>query len=142
MCKKTKSLLYSLILLMLLAGAGPAVAAEESGEEVVVVRAVSGKLLPNEVNVCRGTSVVWVNREKDPIKVIFVDEIEIACRAPANFYADLLGHYESVKIPHAGTASLCIIRPGTYKYEVHRRVTEEGVKPYEVMLPGKVIVKK
>ncbi len=141
--KHARTLYYILLAtVVVFAGINPAVAADATSEGVVVVKAVSGTLMPEDVTVKRGTSVVWVNREKDPIKIIFLDDIEIACKAPANFYADLLGHYESVKIPNAGTASLCIIHPGIYKYEVHRRVSEKGKKPYEVMLPGKVVVEK
>lgn len=124
------------------AGVQHGVALAETPGDFIVVRAESGAIGPAQVAVAPGTTIVWVNRERDPIKVIFIDEIDLACKAPANFYADLLGHYESGLIPSAGSASLCLIRPGTYTYEVRRLVSKEGVKPYEMMIPGVVVVKR
>jgi hypothetical protein len=54
----------------------------------------------------------------------------------------LLGYYETSKIPHGGTASICLIEEGKYEYEVRRLMKDDSGQPAEQIAKATVIVKK
>ena len=84
---------------------------------------------PDPLKVKLGTTIVWFNSDPGAITVKFLDKLGIACKVPVNFYADIWGNYETAAIPQAGTASICFIYKGTYKYEVKRLLKDsEGEK--------------
>jgi plastocyanin len=87
---------------------------------------------PDPLKVKLGTTIVWFNSDPGPITIKFLDKLGIACKVPVNFYADLWGNYETAAIPEAGTASICFIYKGTYKYEVKRLMEKDNVAKEEI----------
>jgi plastocyanin len=81
---------------------------------------------PSSLKVKLGTTIVWVNSDPGPVTIKFLDKLGIACKVPVNFHADVWGNYETGAIPEGGTASICFIYKGTYKYEVKRLIEIDG----------------
>ena len=96
-------------------------------------------ITPNPLKVKLGTTIVWFNNDPEPVTIKFIDKLGIACKAPVNFYADLFGYYETGTIPQGGTASICFIYKGDYKYDVKRIVSEEKGKSSEQISTGTII---
>jgi plastocyanin len=66
-----------------------------------------------------GTTVIWVNKSRFPIEILFLDkQVTLACGSPVNFFIGNDKTYESNKIPSGGTASLCFMEAGTYEYKI------------------------
>jgi len=66
-----------------------------------------------------GTTVVWLNRDRSPVEILFLDKkVTLACSSPVNFFVGKGGAYESAKIPFGGTASLCFTEKERYEYVV------------------------
>jgi len=95
-------------------------------------------ITPARLKVKLGTTIVWFNSDPGPITVTFLDKLGIACKVPVNFYADIWGNYETAAIPQSGTASICFIYQGTYKYEV-KRLMKEGETAKEEISTGIII---
>ena len=99
-------------------------ASEEKQEEIKVSSKVvtihpSEGLRPANVTADLGTTVVWLNRDRSEVEVLFLNKmVTIACGSPVNFTVGKSGAYESAKIPLGGTASLCFIKNGTFDYVV------------------------
>ena len=98
-------------------------------------------ITPARLKVKLGTTIVWFNSDPGPITVTFLDKLGIACKVPVNFYADIWGNYETAAIPQAGTASICFIYKGTYKYEV-KRLMQEGETAKEEISTGTIIAEE
>ena len=116
--------------------------AEEIVPETVIKTAVMKKepsgISPNHLTVKLGTTIVWFNNDPEPVTIKFIDKLGIACRAPVNFYSDLWGYYETSTIPQGGTASICFIYKGDYKYEVRRIVSGGKGKQTEQITIGEI----
>ena len=110
-----------------------------SKEEVamVILKQQPEGISPTSLTVKLGTTIVWVNSDPGPITIKFLDKLGIACKVPVNFHADVWGNYETGAIPEGGTASICFIYKGTYKYEVKRLVEKDG-KPGEQVQTGTI----
>ena len=113
---------------------------DRSMYKVILTHSPEG-ISPNPVRIEKGDTIVWFNRDKEPVAIKFIPEIGIVCSPIINFYADLSGFYKTGSILKGGTASLCFIRSGEYEYEVIRLVAKPKGKPIEKILQGKVIVK-
>ena len=87
---------------------------------------------PTTLKVKLGTTIVWVNSDPGPVTIKFLDKLGIACKVPVNFHADVWGNYETGAIPEGGTASICFIYKGTYRYEVKRLVEKDGQQGEQV----------
>jgi plastocyanin len=98
-------------------------------------------IAPARLKVKLGTTIVWFNSDPGPITVTFLDKLGIACKVPVNFYADIWGNYETAAIPQSGTASLCFIYKGTYKYEV-KRLMKEGETAKEEISTGIIVAEE
>ena len=109
--------------------------------KVVLSNAPEG-IAPSTLHVKTGHTVVWLNTDKEPVVISFLEKLGIVCSPIINFYADLAGAYKTQAIPRGATASLCFIRPGTYEFEVKRIVQKDKEKPTEYILKGKVIVEE
>lgn len=100
-------------------------AAEEKKEEeikiinkIVVLSAREGAK-PATITSEPGTTVIWLNRSKHPVEILFLDKkVVLACGSPVNFIIGKGGAYESAKIPFGGTASLCFLEKGRYDYMI------------------------
>jgi len=99
-------------------------AAEEKTKEIKVMSKIvtihpSEGLRPPIVIADLGTTVVWLNRDRTPVEILFLNpNITIACGSPVNFSLGKDGAYESAKIPLGGTASLCFIKNGKFDYVI------------------------
>lgn len=101
-------------------------AAEEKTEEEIkiinkiVVLSESEGAKPVTVTSEPGTTVIWLNRSRHPIEILFLDkQVVLACGSPVNFIVGKGGAYESAKIPFGGTASLCFLEKGRFDYKVN-----------------------
>lgn len=115
-----------LLAAVLFASYGIVRAAEKSAAEpisTIILKHEPDSITPLNLKVKIGTTIVFLNNDSGPVTIKFLDKLGIACKAPVNFYADLWGNYETAAIPQGGTASLCFIYNGTYKYEVKRLIT-------------------
>jgi hypothetical protein len=134
------------ILALLGALSQAAFAAEKSIKDdeatLISVREEPTGISPISVEVGLGETIIWHNLGSGFIKIIFTSRIGLACAAPVNFYADLLGYYETSKIPHGGTASICLIEEGKYEYEVRRLMKDDSGQQAEQIARATVIVKK
>jgi hypothetical protein len=125
---KSYTLITTCLLLaaVLFAGYGIARAEEKSAAEpisTIILKHEPDSITPINLKIKLGTTIVFLNNDSGPVTIKFLDKLGIACKAPVNFHADLWGNYETVAIPQGGTASLCFIYNGTYKYEVKRLIT-------------------
>lgn len=133
----TACLLFAAILLTTM---GIVVAAEKPVPEpisTIILKQEPDSITPLNLKVKLGTTIVFLNNDEGPVTIRFLDKLGIACKAPVNFYADLWGNYETAAIPRGGTASLCFIYKGTYKYEVKRLITT-GDKSTEQIATGTI----
>ncbi len=96
-------------------------------------------IAPDTLRVKLGNTIIWLNKGPGPATIKFTTRIGLACAAPVNFYADLLGNYETTQIPPNGTASICLIEEGDYHYEVRRLKSIDDKAPVEFIKTGKVI---
>lgn len=131
---KRKHLIYLITILVgIFCLTGLTFAAEEKKEEIKVASKIitihpSEGLRPGKVTADLGTTIVWLNRDRSEVEILFLNKmVTIACGAPVNFTIGKSGAYESAKIPLGGTASLCFIKNGTFDYVVKSsRPTLEG----------------
>jgi plastocyanin len=117
--------------------------AVQEGEpvEILILKSSPTGITPDSVTVKIGETIRWLNKDPEPVKIKFKQPLGVACSDPVNFYADLLGNYETKPIMQGGTASICLINAGTYDYEVRRQVSKGGKEPYEELNAGRIIVK-
>ncbi len=106
----------------------------------VILTSSSDNIKPNPVRLKQGDSIIWYNKDKEPVIITFLQELQIVCSPIINFYADMSGYYRTGELTQGGTASLCFIRRGEYEYEVKRIIGSNKKKPKEQVLKGKVIV--
>jgi plastocyanin len=140
------TLLFSsfVVIVFLLSFQGTAAAEKAVSKEkvtTITLKQEPAGISPNPLKVKLGTTIVWFNSDPGPITVKFLDKLGIACKVPVNFYADIWGNYETAAIPQAGTASICFIYKGTYKYEV-KRLMKEGEAAKEEISTGTIIAEE
>jgi len=116
----------------------PAVAEEAASKLVPVVLSERDGIDPVNAKARRGDTIAWLNMGPGPVTIKFITNIGIACKAPSNFYADLFGNYETSAIEPGGTASICLILPGEYTYEVKRLSQKDKEKPLEIITTGTI----
>ena len=116
-------------------------AAPKEEVKTITLKQEPDGISPDPLKVKLGTTIVWFNNDPGPITIKFLDKLGIACKVPVNFYADIWGNYETAAIPQAGTASICFIYKGTYKYEV-KRLLKEGDTATEEIVTGTIIAEE
>ncbi len=104
----------------------------------IVLQAGSDDIVPVNAQANQGDTVAWLNMGPGPITIKFITRIGLACAAPTNFYSDLLGNYETSAIVPGALASICLILPGEYEYEVRRLSEKNKENPLEIISTGKV----
>lgn len=115
---------------------------EEIGHFIVRIKEGEG-LIPQQVTVPIGTTVIWLNRTGDYIEISFTGDqkVDVACKAPVHFIMGQDGSYISDKIPFGAVASLCFIEKGTYKYTVNATAFyREGGLVAQKRMEGTIIV--
>ena len=133
------SMVFVLLGLVLVGSA--AQAADEAAAVKLVPVVLQGgavEISPANAQASQGDTIAWLNMGPGPVTIKFITRIGLACTAPTNFYGDLLGNYETSAIPPGGTASICMILPGEYTYEVRRLSDKNKEKPVEVISTGKI----
>ena len=125
---------------LLLAGSAAQAAADAAAVKLVPVVLQGGpdEIVPANAQANQGDTIAWLNMGPGPVTIKFITRIGLACAAPSNFYGDLLGNYETSAIPPGGTASICMILPGEYTYEVRRLSEKNKEKPLEIISTGKI----
>ena len=135
------SLMVIICLLTFQATVTAETAVPKEAVKTIILRQEPKGISPNPLKVKLGTTIVWFNGDPGPITVKFLDKLGIACKVPVNFYADIWGNYETAAIPEAGTASICFIYKGTYKYEV-KRLMKDGEIAKEEISTGTIIAEE
>jgi plastocyanin len=147
---KRKSVMVIMIVVMLflfLTGVTPS--AQEEAEEIeLITKTVFIKpyevLQPPSITSKQGTTIIWVNDSKFPVKIHFIDKkIALACGSPSNFSIGEDGTYETARTPRGGTASLCFLEKGKYDYIVtsSRTLMLEGKQKKRKESRGTIIIK-
>ena len=137
------SMVFALLSLLLAGFAAQAVADAAAAKLVpVVLQGGAEEISPANVQASQGDTIAWLNMGPGPVTIKFITKIGLACAAPTNFYADIFGNYETTAIPPGGTASICIILPGEYTYEVRRLSEKKDQKPLEIISTGKITCMK
>ena len=130
------SMVVALLGLLLACSAAKTVADTTAAKLVPVV--LQDGIDPVNTQANQGDTVAWLNMGPGPITIKFITRIGLACAAPTNFYSDLLGNYETSAIVPGAMASICIILPGEYEYEVRRLSEKKKEKPLEIISTGKI----
>jgi plastocyanin len=123
MKRKSVTVVVTMVMSFLLhSGVSPS-AQQEAEEMELITKTVFIKpyevLQPSSLTSKQGTTIIWVNDAKFPVKILFVDKkIALACGSPSNFSIGKDGTYETARIPRGGTASLCFLEKGSYEYIV------------------------
>jgi len=113
-----------IILTVILCICGIVLATEEQVEEIKIITKTINITTyvgpsPAKLTSTQGTTVVWINNLREPVEILFLDKkVVLACGSSVNFFVGKDGAYESAKIPFGGTASLCFLGKGEYKYIV------------------------
>ena len=145
--KRVMVIITVVISFLFLTGVTPS--AQEEAEEIeLITKTVFIKpyevLQPSSLTSKQGTTIIWVNNSKFPVKILFVDKkIALACGSPSNFSIGKDGTYETARIPRGGTASLCFLEKGKYDYIVtsSRTLMLEGKQKKRKENIGTVIIK-
>ena len=89
-------------------------------EKLVVDITTFKGLSPMQIISSKGTTVIWLNHSSINIRIAFEggDQVTLSCINPQNFILQKNGTFQSDIIPRGGTASLCFVEPGEYKYHV------------------------
>ena len=122
--KRKSVITITAIFMGILCLVGLTFAAEDQAGEIKVINKIvtlspSEGIKPTAVNSGSGTTVIWVNHDRGPVEILFLDKkVILACSSPVNFFVGKDGAYESAKIPFGGTASLCFTDKGKYEYIV------------------------
>ena len=133
------SMVCALLGLLLAGSAVQAVADDVAAKLVpVVLQAGSDDIVPVNAQASQGDTIAWLNMGPGPVIIKFITKLGLACAAPSNFYGDLLGNYETSAIVPGGTASICMILPGEYTYEVRRLSDKNKEEPVELISTGKI----
>ena len=118
-------------------------AEERQADEQVRILVLQKKppgITPGALTVKRGTTLIWFNKDPEPVTVAFEQPLGPACKMPVNYFSNIEGIFETGLIPQSGIASLCIVQAGSYDYKVWRLVSKPGEKPAAEVAAGKIIV--
>ena len=147
---KRKSVMVIITVVMgflFLTGVTPS-AQEEAEEMELITKTVFIKpyevLQPPSLTSKQGTTIIWVNNSKFPVKILFSNKkIALACGSPSNFSIGEDGTYETARTPRGGTASLCFLEKGKYDYIVNssRTLMLEGKQKKRKESRGTIIIK-
>ena len=132
------SMACALLGVLLAGSAAQALADAAAAKLVPVVLQEPAGIVPVNAQARQGDTIAWLNMGPGPVTIKFITRVGLACAAPSNFYSDLLGNYETSAIAPGGTASICMILPGEYTYEVRRLSQEKKEQPLEIISTGKI----
>ncbi|HEU5393582.1 MAG TPA: hypothetical protein VFV36_02165 [Candidatus Methylomirabilis sp.] len=104
-----------------------------------VITIQAGRIEPATLTAKPGDTVVWSNATSWNEAMILFEkgkEVSLACVAPVGFFLTQSGTYTSGLISPGAVASLCIVEPGTYEYQVNQIRSDKSF-----MYPGKIVVR-
>jgi plastocyanin len=113
---------------------------DEESVKVIVLQNKPFGVTPGTLSVKKGTTIIWFNKDSEPVTIAFVQPLGPACKMPVNFYSNLEGIFETGLIPQSGIASMCIVEPGAYDFKVWRLVSKATEKPRSEIVTGKIVV--
>lgn len=111
---------------------------------IVNIQIHDGMIEPGDINVPSGTTVVWLNRAGVPVKVRFMQQtVGTTCKAPLSFRETWGGALTSSSLGNGEAASVCLLEPNRYTYEVDGVTAASAVEGGETnaTLRGVVTVK-
>jgi plastocyanin len=112
--------------------------AAEDWHALIVIKSDIMAISPDPLKVKKGTTIIWVNEDKEPISITIKASGVIGCKSLVNFYMDLFGDYGTGQIHPGATASICFIDKGKFRYEVKRLIGQD--KPVEKVFSASIIV--
>ena len=101
--------------------------AKNSNGKTEVIRIEEGYVTSAQLAIAPGTTVIWHNSTARPVAVNFGtgDQVKLACISPSGF--TLKGDvFSAPNLGPGGTASLCFVNPGTYRYSVNPKGATGG----------------
>jgi hypothetical protein len=102
-----------------------------SVSRTVGVRVGSQQVSPDNLRVKPGAKVVWQNGAEQNVRVRFTSNaVSTTCEAPRGFNIGAKGIFESDAIASGDVASICLLEPHVYTYEIDYLVPKEE-KPKE-----------
>ena len=104
-----------------------------------VITIQAGRIEPATLTAKPGDTVVWSNATSWNEAMILFEkgkEVSLACVAPVGFFLTQSGTYTSGLISPGAVASLCIVEPGTYEYQVNQIRSDKSF-----LYPGRIIVR-
>ncbi len=104
-----------------------------------VITIQAGRIEPATLTAKPGDTVVWSNATSWNEAMILFEkgkEVSLACVAPVGFFLTASGTYTSGLISPGAVASLCIVEPGTYEYQVNQIRSDKSS-----LYPGKIVVR-
>jgi hypothetical protein len=111
-----------------------------AGSRIVRIGYSTG-IVPREVSVTSGTTVIWLNDSMAAMEIQFTSKkVTAACQNPIHFSVDESGAFISNRIPMGAVASLCFIEKGLYEYLARRVSASARPAPNEVEFRGTIIV--
>jgi hypothetical protein len=85
----------------------------------VGVRVGSQQVSPDNLKVKPGAKVVWQNSAEQNVRVRFTSNaVSTTCEAPRGFNIGAKGIFESDAIASGDVASICLLEPHVYTYEI------------------------
>ena len=130
-----RGLIALLVLTIAIASLGIVAYAATAKSKMVMITANGPS--PKTATIGKGDTVIWLNTTSGTVSVFFAKgkDVEAVCAAPSRFALDPDGKYNAGNIPQGGTASLCFIEAGKYRYDVTREGTAGG------SMQGTIVVK-
>jgi len=102
-----------------------------------------GGIIPPELTVKPGTTVVWVNDSRSMLEIQFEGkQVTLACKSPVHFNIDDNGSFISDRIPQDSVASLCFVEKGEFTYVARKAPGGTADEPRQKIkeFKGKIIV--
>ena len=94
-------------------GGLPATSQTGKVEEIVIGTAMA----PSEVTLAPGDEVRWVNRQRGPVDIVFLNPIQEQVSCERGF--GVAGVVNATRLAPNKGISLCFAMPGTVRYTVH-----------------------
>ncbi len=102
-------------------------------EEIVIGTGVA----PSEVTLAPGDEVRWVNRQRGPVSIIFLEPIQGLVSCERGF--GLAGVANATQLAPNKGVGLCFAMPGTVRYTVH---LDTPTTTGEFNIPGVIHIEK
>ena len=118
---------------------------EHAVRDHVVVRIAERQVQPERRTATPEQAIVWLNYASFPVRVSLrsAAATRMRCREPSHFQMSEAGRLASAVVPPQGSASLCLLDPGRYRYlvkELDPASASGTVVPGGRRLEGEIVV--